>query len=123
MAKVSTVPLIISPFPSRSLSISLANNPFTQPLRRKTPIQRIQIPNDILAALDNGVLGCNRAVGRDAKLKGREERVRHLVRRKGDVGIFKEALREEVRECVVLLVEGEYGGVGDAYVAWGVSKI
>jgi hypothetical protein len=41
--------------------------------------------------------------------------VRHLVRGEKDVWVFEEALGEQVTEGVVFFVEGEDGGVGDAW--------
>ena len=71
--------------------------------------------NDVAAGLDDGVLGCNRAVSRDADFDRREERVGHLVGGEGDVVVLEEALGQEVAEGVVLLVEREDCGIGRAY--------
>jgi hypothetical protein len=105
---------LIPPLPFPPHLIALGHNLLAQPLGRKAPIQRIQVPNNILAAPHNRILGRNGPVGGDAKLERGEERVRDLVGGKGDLGVLEEALREQVGERVVFFVEGEGRGVWDA---------
>lgn len=45
----------------------------------------------------------------------------HFVRREDDVVVLEEALGEQVAEGVVLLVEGEDCGIGDAWY-YGVRR-
>ena len=78
----------------------------------------MQVGDDVLAALDYRLLGGDAAVGGDAQLERRKERVRDLVGGEDDVVVLEQALREQVAERVVLLVEGEDGGVGDACASW-----
>lgn len=96
------------------LSIALAHDTLAEPLRCEAAVQRIQVSDNVLAALDDCIAGCDGSVGRDAQLEGGEERVRDLVCGKSDVRVLEEALGEEIRESVVFLVEGEDGGIGDA---------
>jgi hypothetical protein len=100
---------------SHALRLALANNLLAQPLSREALLQQLQVLNNVSAALDDGILGCDCAVGRDAQLKGREERVRDFVCGEDNVVVLEQALREEVAERVVFLVEGEDGRVGDTW--------
>lgn len=71
----------------------------------------MQIRDDILAGPHNRLLWCNRAIGLDTQLERREQRVRDFVRGENNVLVLEQALREEVAERVVFLVEGEDCGV------------
>lgn len=84
--------LIMALLPSRTLSISLADNALAEPLSLEAPVQHMEVRDDVLAAFGDSCLGGNRAVSRDAKLKGSEKRMRDLVRREGDVRVLVEAL-------------------------------
>lgn len=97
-----------------ALRLALADNALAQPLGREALLQLLQVLNDVPATLDNGVLGRNGAVGGDAQLEGREQRVRDLVGGEDDVVVLEEALGDKVTERVVFAVEGEDGCVGDA---------
>ena len=97
-----------------TLRLALAHNLLAQPLGREAVLQLVQVHNDVPAALDDRILGCDSAVGGDAELESREERVGDFVRREDDVVVLEEALGEEVAERVIFFVEGEDGGVGDA---------
>lgn len=79
-------------------------------------VEHREVLDDVLAALDYGVLGGDGAVGGDAELERGEEGVRHLVSRECDVRVLEEALGKEVAEGVVFLVEREDGCVGDTCV-------
>ena len=107
--------LVVIPLPGHPLLLALTHDPLTEPLRREARAQRVQVINDILAALGDGVFRSDGAVGRDAELEAGEERVRDFVGGEGDAGVFEKALGEEIRESVVLFVEREYGGVGNAW--------
>jgi hypothetical protein len=100
--------------PLLPLRIAIGDNALAEPLSLEAFVQFGQVVNDLAAGVDDRLLGCNGAVGLDAELEGREEGVGHLVGGEHDGVVLEEALREEVAERVVLLVEGEDGGVGDA---------
>jgi hypothetical protein len=104
---------------SHALRLTLTDNLLAQPLGRKALLQQLEVLNNVPAALDDGILGCHCAVGRDAELKGCEERMWDFVRGEDNVVVLEEALREEVAERVVFLVEGEDGRVGNACCAVG----
>jgi hypothetical protein len=102
-----------------ALGLALADDLLAEPLGGEALLQLLEVLDDIAAALDDRILGRDGAVGRDTQLKGREERVGDLVGGEDDVVVLEEALREKVAEGVVLLIEREDGGVGDA--CWFVS--
>jgi hypothetical protein len=97
-----------------ALRLTLADNLLAEPLSREALLQQLEVLDNVPAALDDGILGCDGAVGRDAELEGRKERMRNLVCREDDVVVFEETLRQQVAERVVFLVEGEDGRVRDA---------
>ena len=74
----------------------------------------MQVLNDILAAPNNGFLGCNCAVGLNTELERGEQRVGNFISGEDDVVVLKEALGKKVAKCVVFLVECEDGGIGHA---------
>jgi hypothetical protein len=97
-----------------ALRLALADNLLAEPLSREALLQQLEVLDNVPAALDDGILGCDGAVGRDAELEGRKERMRDLVCREDDVVVLEEALRQQVAKRVVFLVEGEDGRVRDA---------
>jgi hypothetical protein len=111
-----TLCLVVLLFARNALSFALADNLLAEPLGREALLQQLKVLDDIPAALDNGILGGDGAVGRDAELEGREQRMRDLVRGEDNVVVLEEALRQEIAERVVFLVKGEDGRVGDAWV-------
>jgi hypothetical protein len=113
--------LKVIPLPGNTLRLALTNNPLPKPLGSKAPTQRVKILHNILAAQDDRLLGCLRPIGCDAQLEGRKERVGDFVRREGDILVFVEALREQVAERVVFLIESKNGGVGGAWA--GLSQL
>jgi hypothetical protein len=98
-----------------ALGLALADNLLAEPLSGEALLQLLEVLDNIAAALDDRILGRDCAVGRDAQLKGREERVGDLVGGEDDVVVLEKALREKIAEGVVLFVEREDGRVGDAY--------
>jgi hypothetical protein len=107
--------------PLLPLSLALADNALSEPLSLEALVQLGQIKNNIAAGGDDRLLRCNGAVGLDAELEGREEGVGHLVGGEHDSLVLEEALREQVTERVVFLVEGEDGRVG--YACRGVGLV
>lgn len=73
----------------------------------------MQLSDELTAGLDDSGFGCDFAVGVNAELEGRKERVRDLVGGKGDVLHAVELVAEHVGEGVVFLVESEESGVRD----------
>jgi hypothetical protein len=106
-----------------ALRLAFADNLLAEPLRLEALLQHLEVLDDVLAALDDGVLRGDGAVGRDAKLEGREERMGDLVCGEDNEVILEEALGEEIAKRVVFLVEGEDGGVGDACVGESVGRV
>lgn len=104
----------------KTFRLAFTNNLLAEPLSRKAALEHAEISYDIATALDDRVLGCDGAVGRDAQLEGCEERVRYFVGGEDDVIVLEEALREKVAERVVLFVEGKDSGVGNA---WNLSLV
>jgi hypothetical protein len=102
-----------------ALRLALADNLLAEPLGREALLQQLEVLNDVPAALDDGILGCDGAVSRNAELKGRKQRMRDLVCGEDNVVVLEEALRQQVAERVVFLVEGEDGRVRDAYCGVG----
>jgi hypothetical protein len=98
--------------------LALADNLLAEPFRLEAAVQDVQIRDDVLAAADDSLLGCDGAVGLDAQLESSEERVGNLVGGEDDVLVLEEALGEEVAERVVFLVEREDGCVGYTWSAW-----
>jgi hypothetical protein len=92
--------------------LAFAHNLLSEPLSLEAAVQYGQILDDILAASNDGLLRCDRAIGLDAELEGREKRVRYFVGGENDVFVLEQALRKEVAKSVVFLVECEDGGVG-----------
>ena len=73
-----------------------------------------------MTSLHDRLLRAYIAVGLHAELEGGEQRVRDLVAGEEDVLGFDEFGAQEVAERVVFFVEGEHGGVWDAWVEWRV---
>lgn len=73
----------------------------------------MQLSDELTAGLDDCGFGCDVAVGVDAELEGRKERVRDLVGGEGDVLHAVELVAEHVGEGVIFLVESEESGVCD----------
>ena len=94
--------------------LALADNLLAEPFGLEAAVEDVQIRDDVLAAADDSLLGCDGAVGLYAQLKSGEERVGNLVGGKDNVLVLEEALGEEVAERVVLLVEREDGCVGNS---------
>lgn len=103
--------------PLLPLRLTLGHNPLAQPLSLKAFVQFGQILDNQFTSSHNSFLGCDGAIGLDAEFKGSEEWVRDFVRGEHDGGVLEETLREEVAEGVVFFVEGEDGGVRDAWCA------
>lgn len=91
--------------------LALADNLLAEPFGLEAAVQHMQILNDVFAAPNDGLLGCDRAVGLDAELEGRKQWVGDLVGGEDHVVVLKEALGEEVAERVILFVECEDSGV------------
>ena len=106
------------PLARNPVCLALANDLLAEPFGLEAAVQYVQILNDVLAASDNSLLRCDCAIGLDSELEGREERVGDFVRREDDVVVLEEALRKEIAECVVFLVEREDGGIGHT---WGCN--
>lgn len=83
-------------------------------LLRELLIKLTELLDQILACIDNCLLWRNLAVGLHTELEGREKWVRNLVAGEEDVVCLGELCAQEVTECVILLVECEHGGIGDA---------
>lgn len=98
--------------------LALADNLLAEPFCLEAAVQDVQIRDDILAAADDSLLGCDGAVGLDAQLEGSKKRVGNLVGGEDDVLVLEEALGEEVAERVVFLVEREDGCVGYTWSTW-----
>jgi hypothetical protein len=111
-----TLCLVVLLFARNALSFALADNLLAEPLGVKALLQLFEVADYVLAAPDDGILGGDGAVGGDAQLEGREQRMGDLVGGEDDVVVLEETLRKEVAERVVLLVKGEDGRVGDAWV-------
>lgn len=80
---------------------------------RELLIELLQLSDEFTAGFDDSSFGCDFAVGVDAELESREERVRDLVGGEGDVLHAVELVAEHVGEGVVFLVESEESGVCD----------
>lgn len=93
--------------------LALADNLLAEPFGLEAAVEDVQIRDDVLAAADNSLLGCDGAVGLYAQLESGEEGVGNLVGGEDDVLVLEEALGEEVAERVVFLVEREDGCVGN----------
>lgn len=76
-------------------------------------VELLQLGDELAACLDDSGFGCDVAVGVDAQLEGREERVWDLVGGEGDVVHAVELVAEHVGKGVIFLVESEESGVGD----------
>lgn len=97
-----------------ALGFTLGDNLLAEPLLLEAVVESLKILNNVPASADDGVFGGDGAIGLDAELEGSEERVGHLVRGEADVVVLEEALGEQVAERMILLVEGEDGGIRDA---------
>ena len=80
---------------------------------RELLVELLQLSDELTASLDDGGFGSDVAVGVDAELEGRKERVRDLVGGEGDVLHAVELVAEHVGEGVIFLVESEESGVCD----------
>jgi len=80
---------------------------------RELLVELLQLSDELTAGLDDCGFGCDLAVGVDAELEGRKERVRDLVGSEGDVIHAVELVAEHVGEGVVFLVESEESGICD----------
>lgn len=85
------------------------------PLLRKLLAQFLQLVDEVLAGLHDGLLGRDGAVSLHTQLEDSKERVRDLVGSEDDVGRFHELRPEQVAESMVFFVEGKHGGIGDAW--------
>jgi hypothetical protein len=92
-------------------------------LLRELLVELLQFGDEFATGFDDGGFGCDVAVGVDAELESREERVRDLVGGEGDVLHAVELVAEHVCEGVVLLVECELSGVGDLCMIILVTKL
>jgi hypothetical protein len=82
-------------------------------LLRELLVKFLQLGDEFATGFDDGGFGCDVAVGVDAELESREERVRDLVGGEGDVLHAEELVAEHVGEGVVFFVECELSGIGD----------
>lgn len=82
-------------------------------LLRELLVELLQLCDELTAGLDDGGFGSDLAVGVNAELEGRKERVRDLVSGEGDVIHAVELVAEHVGEGVIFLVESEESGVCD----------
>jgi hypothetical protein len=80
---------------------------------RELLVELLQLSDELAAGFDDCGFGCDFAVGVDAELEGRKERVRDLVGGEGDVLHAVELVAEHVGEGVIFLVESEESGVCD----------
>jgi hypothetical protein len=106
-------PLEVVLFALLALCRTVADNALADPLGLEAVVQLLQILNDVAATANDGLLGCDAAVGLHAELEGCEERMGNLVGGEDDVVVLEEALRKEIAKGMILLVEREDGGVGD----------
>lgn len=96
------------------LLLTIGDDALGDPLGSEAVAQYVQFGDNVLAALGDGLLGCDGPIGSDAQFEASEQRMRDFVGGEVDVGVLVQALGEEVAERVVFLVEGEDSGVGDA---------
>lgn len=80
---------------------------------RELLVELLQLSDELAASLDDCSFGGDLAVGVNAELEGRKERVRDLVGSEGDVLHAVELVAEHVGEGVIFLVESEESGVCD----------
>jgi len=80
---------------------------------RELLVELLQLSDELTAGFDDCGFGSDVAVGVDAELEGRKERVRDLVGGEGDVLHAVELVAEHVGEGVIFLVESEESGVCD----------
>lgn len=80
---------------------------------RELLVELLQLSDELAASLDDCSFGGDLAVGVNAELEGRKERVRDLVGSEGDVLHAVELVAENVGEGVIFLVESEESGVCD----------
>lgn len=76
-------------------------------------VKLLKLGDEFTTGLDDGGFGRDIAVGVDAELESRKERVRDLVGGESDVIHAVELVAEHVGEGVVFLVERKESGVGD----------
>lgn len=84
-------------------------------LLRELLVKLLQLGDELTACLDDGGFGGDLAVGVNAELEGRKERMRDLVGGEGDMVHAVKLVTEHVGEGVVFFVEREQGGVGDLW--------
>jgi hypothetical protein len=91
-------------------------------LLRELLIKFLQLGDEFATGFDDGGFRCDVAVGVDAELEGRKERVRDLVGGEGDVLHAEELVAEHVCEGVIFLIECELSGVGNLCIIILVDK-
>jgi hypothetical protein len=91
-------------------------------LLRELLIKFLQLGDEFATGFDDGGFRCDVAVGVNAELEGRKERVRDLVGGEGDVLHAEELVAEHVCEGVIFLIECELSGVGDLCIIILVDK-
>jgi hypothetical protein len=80
---------------------------------RELLVKLLELGDEFAAGFDDGSFGCDVAVGVNAELESRKERVGDLVGGEGDVLHAVELVAEHVGEGVIFLVECELSGIGD----------
>lgn len=105
-----------------ALRLALADNALAEPLLLEAIIELLKVLDHVATAANNSFLGGNGTVRLNAKLEHGEQRMWNLVGGEDNLIVLEEALREEVAERVVLLVECEDGRIGDACRENGVSR-
>jgi hypothetical protein len=91
-------------------------------LLRELLIKFLQLGDEFATGFDDGGFRCDVAVGVNAELEGRKERVRDLVGCEGDVLHAEELVAEHVCEGVIFLIECELSGVGNLCIIILVDK-
>jgi hypothetical protein len=85
------------------------------PLFSELSAQDAEIIDNISARDHNCLLGRPFTVGRHSEIEVCEERMWYYVSGEDDLWVFVKTLRNEVAECVILLVEGEDCGIWYAF--------
>lgn len=113
-ADSSTATLVLLVLTGIALALALGDDALAEPFGGEAPAKNIEVCDDVLAALDDGLFGSHRAIGLNAEFERGEEGMRDLVGGEEDVLVAEETLGEEVAESVILFVEFEDGRVGCA---------